>query len=166
MSRAAADEWVSRFEDTIAARVDARRDAISAIRWPQVLPTHTDAKIPADGKGVVPDNLNAVTSDNGDGYSKLNLTIGGPWQAALEINNYGDSQGQGCEYVAYVREGGKLYQRAYKVEGHQRWRLHDWVEIVPMPAETIVAKAWAATTRLASATWRVLNTPISELWRG
>lgn len=130
MSRAAADQWIDQRVDALANKVEARRTALDSRRWPQVLRTHTDANIPADGGTVSPDALNRVTSDNADGWDKLNLTIGGKWPCALEINNYGDSKGQGCEYVAYVREGGRLYRKCFRVEGHQRWRLHDWVEMV------------------------------------
>ena len=166
MSRAAADAWFEQRRDAFEGKLEARFNALQQIRWPQVLLTHTDANIPADGVGTVPDALARVTTDNGDGWSTLNFTIGGPWLAALEVNNYGSSKGIGYEIVMYVREAGKLYQKVPKVEGPEKYRLHGWVEIVPMPAETIVARAWAATTRLASATWRVLNTPISKLWRG
>jgi hypothetical protein len=128
LSREAADAWIEQYEDALANKVEARRTALDSLRWPQVLCTHTDANIPADGGTVAPDALNRVTSDNADGWDKLNLIIGGQWPCALEINNYGDSKGQGCEYVAYVREKGKLYRRCYKVEGHQKHRLHDWRE--------------------------------------
>ena len=127
MSRAAADSWISQREDTIANRVDARKNALGSQRWPQVLLTHTIANIPADGSGSLPNNLNAVATDNGDGWSKLNLTIGGQWNAALEINNYGDKFDNGCEYVGYVKEAGVLYRRVYKVEGRQIFRLSGWI---------------------------------------
>ena len=129
MSRITADAWVSQREDTIANRIDARRDAVNAKRWPQVLLTHTFDNIPADGIGVRPDRLDVVATDNMDGWDKLNLNIGGNWDAALEVNNYGDSRGAGCEYVAYVKEGGALYRKVYKVEGHQRYRLSDWIKV-------------------------------------
>lgn len=38
-----------------------------------------------------------------------------------------------------------------------------WVD--PLAPETLLASMWSGTKRFASATWRVLNTPIGDLWR-
>lgn len=129
MSRAAADAWFDApklvsFEN----RLTARFNALGQIRYPQVLLTHTDANIPADGVGVIPDALDRVTSDNGDGWGKISFTIGGPWFAALEVNNYGSSKGQGYEIVMYVREGGVLYRKA-RNRGPETERESDWAEV-------------------------------------
>ena len=129
MSRATADAWWDQKKDPIRERIQSRREALQSIRYPQVLLTHTDANIPADGVGVIPDALARTASDNGDGYQKLNLTIGGPWDAALAVDNYGSSKGQGYQIRLYVREAGKLYEKVPLQVGLETYREHDWTEV-------------------------------------
>lgn len=130
MSRAAADTWFAQRQDAFEGKLEARFNALDQIRWPQVLRTHTETAIPADGVAVAPDNLGATTGDNGDGWNALGFTIGGKWLCALEVNNYGDSQGHGCELVGWVRELSVLYRKVFKVFGHQQYRVTGWVEVL------------------------------------
>lgn len=133
MSRAAADAWFEQRQDAFEGKLEARFNALGQIRWPQVLLTHTDGNIPADGVGTLPDSLNTNTSDNDDGWGKLNFSIGGLWQAALRVDNYGISSVQrhlsyqGYVILSFVREGGVLYQKA-RNNGPEIHREQDWVE--------------------------------------
>jgi hypothetical protein len=129
LSRAAADAWFDQHKDPIRERIQSRREALQSIRYPQVLLTHTDAAIPADGGGTIPDALDRKTTDNDDGWQKLNLTIGGPWKAALAVDNYGSSAGQGYQIRLYVREAGKLYVKVPLQVGPETHRTHDWMEV-------------------------------------
>lgn len=131
MSRRAADEWLTTNGDAIKTAVLGRKSALRDKRYPQVLKTHSDANFPEDDGRKAPDRKSARTSDNSDGFDDLGLNLGATWPCALEINNYGDSKGQGCEYVAYVREGGVLYRKVYKVEGYQQHRLSGWIALEP-----------------------------------
>jgi hypothetical protein len=128
MSRAAADAWLDQLLDAFEGKLEARRNQLGDIRWPQVLVTHTDSNIPADGVGTVPDNLDAVAQDNGDGWSNLQFSVGGPWDAALRVDNYGQRLGDGYVIVSYVREGGALYVKA-RNNGPEAWRSHGWREV-------------------------------------
>jgi hypothetical protein len=127
MSRAAADAWITPRRGTLIGAIHARRAAIQ-IRFPQVLRTHSDAAIPANGGAVAPDRLSARTPDNGDGWADLGITFPGAWNCALEINNYGGSRGHGFEIVFYVREGGKLYRRVDHI-GPETHRERGWTEV-------------------------------------
>ena len=129
MSRAAADAWFDQHKDPLRERIQSRRDAIQQKRYPQVLITHSDANIPADGGGTIPDQLARITTDNGDGWNKLNLTIGGLWKAAVEVNNYGSQRGEGYELALYVRELGKLYRSVPLQVGPEVFRVQTWIEI-------------------------------------
>lgn len=126
MSKVAADQWFEQRQDAFEGKLEARFNALGQIRWPQVLLTHTDGNIPADGVGIVPDALDRVTTDNGDGWGSLNFNIGGSWRAAIKVNNYGGPLGQGYELVLYVSESSLLYRKVKKVEGPETYRLHDW----------------------------------------
>jgi hypothetical protein len=131
MSRAAAGAWYDQRGVSFENRLNARFNALGRIRYPQILRTHTDAAIPADGVGVVPDALARVTTDNGDGWGAISFTIGGPWLAALQVNNYGGPRGAGVGYeiVMYVREGGKLYRKTLN-RGPETERERGWAEVV------------------------------------
>lgn len=131
MSRAAADAWIETRLTAFEQKIEARFNALGQIRYPQILRTHTDANIPADGGGVVPDALSRTTTDNGDGWGAVNFNIGGLWRAALEVNNYGSSKGIGHEIVMYVREAGRLYRKA-RNHGPEAWREHDWLDVSPI----------------------------------
>ena len=130
MSRAFADDWFDQKKDPIRERIQSRREALQSARYPQVLLTHTDANIPADGVGTSPDALTRKTTDNDDGWQKLNLTIGGPWDAALAVDNYGSSAGQGYQIRLLVREGGVLYVSVPLQVGPETWRAHGWIGVV------------------------------------
>ena len=127
MSRAAADAWWDQKKDPIRERIQSRREALQSKRYPQALLTHTDGNIPADGVGKIPDALTRKTTDNDDGWQKLNLTIGGPWDAALAVDNYGSSAGQGYQIRLFVREGGRLYMKVPLQVGPETYREHNWL---------------------------------------
>jgi len=129
MSRAAADTWFDQHKDSIRERIQSRREALQSKRYPQVLLTHTDANIPADGGGTLPDAPDRKTTDNDDGRQKLNLTVGGPWRAALAVDNYGSSKGQGYQIRLYVRESGLLYTKVPLQVGPETWREHGWLRV-------------------------------------
>lgn len=129
MSKAAADAWIDSRLTMLVGKLNDRHTAVGARRWPQVLLTHTEKAIPADGASVVPDALSRKTTDNDDGWEKLGIAIGGAWPCALEINNYGSSKRQGYEVAVYVREDGKLFRRVPIQEGPETWREHPWREL-------------------------------------
>ena len=129
MSRAFADDWFDQKKDPIRERVQSRREALQQRRYPQVLLTHTDANIPADGGGTFPDALSRRTTDNDDGWDKLNLTIGGVWRAAIAVDNYGSSRGHGYQIRLRVREGGVLYESVPLQVGPETYRERAWKRV-------------------------------------
>jgi len=128
MSRAAADAWLDQRLDAFEGKLEARRNQLGDIRWPQVLISHTDSNIPSDDVGSLPDNLDQNAIDNDDGWGKLNFSIGGKWKAALQVDGYGLSTpaSQGYVILSFVREAGVLYVKAQN-NGPETEREHDWI---------------------------------------